>query len=412
MTITGYITDEDNIPLNNANVIDIRSQKGTTTNKSGLFNLNLEKHTTTIRISYVGYLTFEKKIKATDIDLLINDTLFLSISLEPLIEELSQIEIIADRIPRAYDKPKILIIDYEFYSDSLILLLFEDKEYKLRMVDDYSKTLYELIIPKNPEKLFRDCFNNIHIQYKGIIYQIYINRYGFSLLKGISNEIFDDLLNPCVADAEDYLFFKDYCLHNQSIIYYSINNKSKQKKKVQEIIDVESMIAIDDYYHETWSQAGLVPHPMGDNAGAMHIASREIEVKIWFYQSILSHPIYDPLLVVNDSIFIFNHEVDSTFIYDQAGILQRTFPIDYHYRSGWKKEIFIDYYGDGIYAKFVKNGLTYLYQVNPENGQVINIFKLNKHIFPRNIKIRNGFAYYLYTDKQGAFVANVYRQKL
>ena len=137
-----------------------------------------------------------------------------------------------------------------------------------------------------------------------------------------------------------------------------------------------------------------------------------MEKKIWFYQIIFNTPIYDPLLEVRDSIFVFNHVYDTVSVYDQKGVLARKFPIDHHYQTGWKNELIVDHSSEQIYAKCVRGGLAHLLQINPTTGQILKEFKLDGHIFPDKIKIRAGEAYYLHTEKKNQSVQNLYRQKL
>ena len=410
ITIVGRVADTDNVPLIGATVLDTSTSKGSITDKQGIFHLILPKQGTTIRISYVGYHTLEKTITAREINDSKNDTILFSVSLKPKTVELAEVEILAANIQRAYNKPEILIIDYDFHSDGLFLLLSINNQYKLRMVDDYSNTLNDIPIRKKPENLFRDCFGNLHILYADSIYQIRVGEAGLSLMDGFSVEQFTQFLLPCVAACNDVLFFKDHGLHNQSVIYYLIEKTNKEKKLVQVIVDEESLIAVDDFYQEIMAEGGA-PNTMGENKD-QHQVSRKVEKKIWFYQIILSSPIYNPLCQVKDSIFIFNHIVDSAFVYNGQGELQRTFPINYHYQAGWKNEVLIDYTTQEIYAKCVRGGLVYLLQIDPNSGQILDEFRLNGHVYPEKIKVRDGVAYYLHKDNKEFSVQNVYRQRL
>jgi len=412
ITIIGSVTEKDLSSIPSANIVDLTTQQGTITDKNGVFRIVLPKKSTTLTISFIGFTTIEKEISDADIEQLISDTLYLLIVLAPKAEELEMVEISSDRFERAYDKPKIQIIDYDFRPEGLLLLLVEDKNHKLRLVDDNSKILFDLSIPAKPQNLFKDCFNNLHIQYKDSIFQIIFENKGFTLMEGLPIEKFYNFLFPCVAVSDDNLFFREYGLHNQTIFYYRIHKDTKQKTMVQEIADSEKMIATDDFYHDIGRRMGFARHLMADNSAAQQRFSRKVEQDVWFYQGVLTIPTYNPLLMVRDSVFIFNHVEGTVFVYSDNGILQRSFSIDYQNRVDWNNELIIDYSGKGIYARLNKVGLTYLMEINPDNGQVLNEFKLDKNLYPSNIKIRDGYAYYLYTDRYDLVVSNVYRQKL
>jgi hypothetical protein len=94
------------------------------------------------------------------------------------------------------------------------------------------------------------------------------------------------------------------------------------------------------------------------------------------------------------------------------GEIQRTFSIDYQSSAGWKKELITDFSSNMIFAILNRKGITYLLQIDLDNGQIQGEYKLDKNLYPSHIKIRDGYAYYLYTDKYGLKVSNVYMQKL
>jgi len=92
--------------------------------------------------------------------------------------------------------------------------------------------------------------------------------------------------------------------------------------------------------------------------------------------------------------------------------LQRSFPINHHYKTGWKNELIIDHIESAIYAKCFKGGLVHLLKIDPGNGKVIDEYKLENHIFPEKLKVQGGFAYYLYKNKDEYYEQNLYRQQL
>lgn len=412
ITVIGSVSEINNSPIHKANILDLTTQLGAITDKNGLFRIALPKQPTTLSISFVGFATIEKNITHADIEHISNDTLYLLIVLAPKVEELEMVEISSDKFERAYDKPKINIIDFAFRPEGLLLLLVENRNYKLRLVDDNSITLFDLSIPPKPQSLFKDCFENLHVLYKDSIFQIFFEQKGFMLMEGFPIDNYYNFLFPCVAATDDNLFFRDYGLHNQTVFYYLIRKETKQKKMVQEIADSEKLIATDDFYHDIGRRLGFARHPMANNTGTQQSFTRKVEQDVWFYQGVLTIPTYNPLLIVRDSLFIFNHIEGKVFVYNNNGRLQRTFPIDYQNRADWNNELIIDHSGKEIYARLNKKGITYLLQIDPANGQVQNEFKIDKNLYPLHIKIRDGFAYYLYTDKYDLVVTNVYKQKL
>jgi iron complex outermembrane receptor protein len=63
-TIEGYITDAENKPLQNVNVILSGVKKGTTTNENGFYSLSdINKGNYIIEVSHVGYTSHSQKIE-------------------------------------------------------------------------------------------------------------------------------------------------------------------------------------------------------------------------------------------------------------------------------------------------------------------------------------------------------------
>lgn len=177
-------------------------------------------------------------------------------------------------------------------------------------------------------------------------------------------------------------------------------------------VDRKKNIAVDDFYREAMASARCAAPLRGENSPDEQRYARNVERKFWFYELVLSNPVYNPLCKIRDSVFIFNHLSDSGYVYNQSGSLQRTFPIDYHYRSGWENELIVDHSGKNIYAKCVRRGLAYLLQIDSDSGEILNEYKLENHSFPEKIKIKNGVVYYFHNDSQDFYGQNLFKQQL
>jgi len=174
ITRIGSVSEVNHSPIPSANILDLTSKKGTISDTDGIFRLTLQRKSTTLRISFTGFTTIENKITDVTLKNLDGATLFIVIVLVPKIEELETVEISSERFQLAYESPEIRIIDFHFRPEGLLLLLVENKDYKLRLVNDDSETLYDIIIPKKPQNLFKDCFGNLHIQYLDSVFQVFL----------------------------------------------------------------------------------------------------------------------------------------------------------------------------------------------------------------------------------------------
>ena len=77
LSIDGKITDiKSGLPLAGANVFELKSEKGTSSNSEGEYSLTLPEGTYKIKISYIGYNTIER-------ELVLNKKITIDFALEP-----------------------------------------------------------------------------------------------------------------------------------------------------------------------------------------------------------------------------------------------------------------------------------------------------------------------------------------
>lgn len=412
LTIKALVTDENEIPLIGATVIDSISLKKTITDKHGFFNITIPKNKIDLNISYVGFNSFRKTFDKNELEEQKSDTILLSIKLNPITINISEIEINSSEVQRAYNEKDISVIDFEFHPNGLFLLLSINNINYLRLVNEYDQTLHEKVLKNKPEKFFKDCFNNIQLVCADSIFQLVYSEKDFSFLGGYSIKNFKSLLEPCVAANQEFLYFKEYGLHNKSIQYYSVNLKTKEKKIINNISDDASFIATDNFYRRNQAEQIAFGNTITENTIEQQKAARKAQKDFWFYQQILSSPVYYPMIQIKDSLFVFNHLADSALVYNDKGKICRRFTINHHLKNGWKNDIIKDYSSAELYAKYIRGGLVYLSKINTNNGTSSNEVLVKAHIYPEKIKIRDGYVYYIFNNTKDQSKPNVYRQKI
>lgn len=151
-------------------------------------------------------------------------------------------------------------------------------------------------------------------------------------------------------------------------------------------------------------------NPMG---GGVNISiAREIEMRHEFYKNILAKEEFQPLVKLRDKLYLSNYLTNTCDVYQLDGTFLRSFPIDYHHQKGWKKTLIVDEEEEHIYAKKLVDGMAYLMEINLENGSINTETKLEKHIFPAAIKVKNQKVYYLYKVPDYFTETNLYVQTL
>src|SRR5690606_26267343 len=111
LTLSGKISDANNVPVAYANIVLLiegegKLLNGTTTNDDGLFNINLKKGTYQLKITYLGFKTYIQKIELN------SDTILNTIVLEETTESLQDAIVVAKRptVKRLVDR---LVFDVE-----------------------------------------------------------------------------------------------------------------------------------------------------------------------------------------------------------------------------------------------------------------------------------------------------------
>lgn len=442
ITLLGNITDTQNKPLENVNVLNITAQIGTATDKNGKYQLTIINKTASLIFSHIGYKTIYKKITEETLKNLTNDTLYWNVVMENEVQKLTLVEITSQKIMIEYTKPNTEVLDYEFYKDAPLVLVLEGNQYKLQLIETVDSILSELNLKLKitPEKLFKDCLGNNNLLVGDTVYELRINIFfEIEFISAVCSDSFNIYIEPCIASTIEYLFLRKFGPNNQSIFYYCINKDNKELKIIDIIFDKQNDLfaAIEsakieglkasgigefDINHElilkvkAESRRGLSP----EKQQAIDDDNIRIGLFDWVRQyresesfnKILTKPIYNPLIKARDSIYIFSHIDNSVYVLNNRSDSARKFDITYHFENGWAKEIIVNEEKQNAYAKFIKEGIVYLKQINLDNGEIIKTYKLEKHIFPEKIKIKNGYAYYLYREKDMMATKKLYKQQL
>jgi hypothetical protein len=86
----------------------------------------------------------------------------------------------------------------------------------------------------------------------------------------------------------------------------------------------------------------------------------------------------------------------------------------FHYhkdRTGWRRNMIKDPVTGKIYAVFEKDGITYLGDVNLNNGQIITKHRMY-HKYVEKIRVNAGFAYYIYRPFESIQKRFLYKERL
>jgi hypothetical protein len=133
-----------------------------------------------------------------------------------------------------------------------------------------------------------------------------------------------------------------------------------------------------------------------------------------FTQSIYYEPVYAPLFLVHDTLFIFDYPKDLLRVYNLHGDLLKNIPIYHHYRakqSGFQKNLQQDRKTGVIYALFEQDGYSYVGRINLANGNVEHKVRLAFR-YVEKVRIYNDAIYFIYRPFESTQKKFLYKQKL
>nr|WP_294858883.1 carboxypeptidase-like regulatory domain-containing protein [uncultured Fluviicola sp.] len=404
--IKGKVINESGDPVKNAAVKLGRNDAKT--NASGIFIVRNTEFPAQLTVSHALYSQYMDMVVLPENW---RDTVHLVVLLTGKETQLDEVTVTSEQVFWVYPKKEANILDFILQPDAgIVLCCSDERNYFVRGLDYNGKKLFETPIPQHPEQLYRDCMESIYLVYSDSMFETAMvnNSLGFFEPKPILGVL--DLLRSLVYKDSKNLIKYTYSKDDQCIEYSAINLQSKRVKSLYIGEKLTRNRELREYKDENHA----------DGNEKLHAKSSE-ELRLirirWnnkqFYEQILRDPVYIPMFELNDSLIIFDHLNDSAIVFTKSGNRVRSFPIYYHYYTGWKKELISNQEKTRIYAAYESpDGLTTLREINPSTGKAINVNVLEKHIYPAHIQIRGNFAYYLYKQYLGSTFNYLYKQPL
>ena len=414
IVIYGHVLDSNNSPISNVNVVDIKTNTGTYSDKNGYFSFKTKNRKTSIKISHIGYKSYIYTYTKTS-----NDSLNLVVYLNKKYSVLAPVDISSKNTSLVYSKPSYYIYDFEFYKSNVLLLIKHKRTNDLLYIDEYDDTLSILNTNKGIG-LIKDCLGNIQVISKDSIYQIYIDEDDF--IYSVYSFPFDSYvtqLAPCVASIDSMMLFVRHSKSNQSEVYYYYDSNHKhhvfreitnEYKNNSALIEKHRIKLLTEKLKLDEKRLGS-SGKMAESKSSLE-TGRELFHRKAYYKFILTTPIYNPAFTINDSLFLFDHVNMHCYVYDKSLVLSRFFDIDYCNEKDWAKKLFIDKVTNRLYAKFEKNGVISLKEISLKNGSILKEYKLNDCVFPLKLGVNNGYIYFLKNEVYGFYKTKLYKQRL
>ncbi len=457
--IVGRVTDtnENYIPF--AAIQNIITKEGAVTNNLGRYAFSTTLPLI-IKASRIGYKSVIRKVNNTGK----NDTMEVDFVLQVDSAQLQSVQITATNEPELV-KESAALEDFEVRNGKIWLLYAYPKEDRLEIYDSSMNYITSQPLRNRAHALTKTPHNILYIADKDSVwlFDYYPSNKSINNIAMAADAFFPNLKGLIAysypyyyyTNFENYgvymapykFFFNLYSLSHSypysyyswlgnygSIITYYYYDKINGSKVILYHYDNES-IALKN--HEDLMQMSGVSNSFADSSGVSQmpgyfgqapsgdIAERnqailaQGQIEFNDFDELLVQlewcHIFCPLRIIKKSIYIFNFDNDTIYLFAPNNRKIRTMelPFNVHGIKYQKRDILVNDKGTECYFKFEIRGTVYLQKIDLNTDKIIGSEKL-AYPFPEKIRIMGGYVYYSCTrngaNQEG--VLYLYRQKL
>lgn len=399
--LQGRITDGvSGEPLAKVNIYVNETVKGTTSNEEGYYELKIDKLPALLVFSSVGYtrrfINLDKKPTGS-----------LDIPLVRSLHEIPEVEITAKRKPVAITKNQDLyVVDYEFYDNHVLLLGHQGKRSKeilLMLMDRMGKSILTKEV-RGGVNLYRDPFNNLHLLANDSAYQLYFDDKDIQLLYPMARQDFLKTFPEFLKVYQDKVILRQFAFEDQALMYYFYQPSDSTINRIWAQATAEVYREV-----EGWMSRIRIS-PTGKSTTNFDLFNADERfIKMAFYA-----PIFCPLEVLNDTIYVFNFnngliETIGPGGYPVRGPILMTFYTD----PGWQKRLYTDELTNKVYTQYLDKGITILREINIHTGLLEpREIRIPELPYIKKILINDGNLYFLYQEKTYPKYQRLYRMQL
>lgn len=317
------------------------------------------------------------------------------VPLDPSRHEIPEVLVTGKRTPISIsDKQDIYVLDYEFYDSHILLLGNPGKkslETHLILMDRLGTTINRKIINRG-NNLYRDPFNNIHLLCADTAYQVYYDGEELQLLFPTHKERFLNAFPEFIKILNNKIILRQYDFDDQALLYYFYNPPDSTIQKFW-------AEATTEVYRKTDGlMSSIHITPSGKSTSQFNLFnSDERFIKMAFYA-----PIFCPLEVIKDTIYIFNFNNGLIETFSYRGFHADTpTSFAFHKEPGWQKRLYVDAATGKAYTHYMKNGVSVIREIDLKSGSLKpNEIKIPRFSYIKKIMIHDGYLFFLYEEKQ------------
>ena len=294
------------------------------------------------------------------------------------IQEVRDIVVKSNKPDTVYASKTYSVADFELGANGeLFLLTYEKNLQKDAQLQCISKdtTLFLKQIPERAEALMRDFRGNVHVQTQTSMYGL--QRSDSILQLGrIPKDYFYKYVAPIVDTSLTRQFYSSYIDIYPAFEYGAIDQLDSSYKAILHIQDDLMMELYRSEYKWVDIRTKLWAKNLENQTG--------IDAEIYvganvFTKSLYYEPVYAPLFLSRDTLYIFDYPKDMLRVYTTNGRLLKSIPIFHHYhakQSGFQKNLQQDRKTGKIYTVYEQEGHVYVGLIDLKTGAVVQKVKL------------------------------------
>lgn len=413
--ISGKITNQDAESISDVKIFLSTNNKVIKRSlKNGEFSISISSNANgELIFDHVAYQQYSIKIDKKFFKKYKSSSAVINIELKNL--ELNEFVVGAKQKPKIiYGTQENSVSDFLFVDDKLLLLSYSksiEKDPILKLVSQNQELLCEYNCPKDVIKLFTDFEEKHYLITKKKIYLISVFKKEIRL-REIEKKQFDEFTSLILDTLNQQYIYSNFSDAYPAFDFFHQSIYAKNAITFHHIEDEFMM----ELYRSEYKYA-----PPRDKLWALRQeVETGIDKEIWigarsFTGSLYYKTPYAPLFLLQDTIRIFDHYKDFMFIYDSSFSIVDSIKINYHKskegKRNWQQPLLKDLDQNKIYALFKSGGYNYLKDIDFKTGETSTAFKLY-HKYTEQIKLKDGYAYYIYRPYQSIQRKYLYREKI
>jgi len=287
---------------------------------------------------------------------------------------------------------KLFVEDYLITENGLLVLGFytKPKELQLLLLNGQQDVIAKQASPPFAEKLTKDCLGNYFVILGQAVQKIEFVNMDFALTGKQSLKDFYTDVAPCIGESANRYYFEHNYFGDQVKQFSYFHKTLETSTEVALIADREKMRQLRESSNGYLLANSTDKYDLFFKSGG----SKWWEI-IWEKEAFYA-PIDAAMFSAKYHLYLFNHLDGNLEIFNKKGELQSSKKIDYHKIRGWRPTIYFDKQTEQAYTRIVKNGKSFVSEINLETGELFDYAIELPFMFISNLKVNNGEMYFLY----------------